>query len=274
MKSTWLIEKDLFEDTEIDLIGTVKRLGYPIKVVKYIPMDDDLSWLERMFKPEDCVIYYGSLNLGLKIKKFGWIPGCYGTIEKYSCTNYYPYFGINHINSEYQVMTYGELLLKKVELFSKNNVIFVRPNSILKEFTGMAVSEYNFDRAYALMGFYNDVVSSDLPIIVSTVKEIKKEWRFVVIGSTIISGSLYRSGDDDKTLHEPCTDHQALEFAKEMAKLYQPDNVWVLDICLSNLGYKVMEIGCFSFAGLYGGDLDVIVEKVSNTAIDEKMGRT
>ena len=270
MKPKWLVEKDLFLDTEPRLIERLVKKGYTVKVVQYIPMDTDYSKFEKMFDKNDCVVYYGSLNLAMELKKrFKWIPGVYGDIEKYRCTNYYPHFGTNHINSDYICMTFGELPEKKDALFERMGLIFVRPDSILKEFTGVVTSLYNFEAAYKLMGFYSDVVKPDLPILISTVKDIQKEWRFIVVDGKVISGSLYRIKEFEDTLHEPCLDSNALDFAKQMAGLYNPERVWVLDICLCELGYKVLEIGCFSFAGMYGNDLDVIIDEVSRVAVEQ-----
>lgn len=159
------------------------------------------------------------------------------------------FFGENHINHDYIRMTFGELAPIDTVIWGWGESIFVRPDSILKEFTGTVVTLMNFDEKYKLMSFYDDVVTPELPIIVSSVKKIEKEWRFIVVDNKIISG-------------EPCTD-EALKFATEMAKVNIPDRVWVLDICLSDLGYKVLEIGCFSFAEIYSNDLDEIIREVS-----------
>jgi len=61
----------------------------------------------------------------------------------------------------------------------------------------------------------------------------------------------------------PCEDKEALKYAKKMAKLYSPEDIWILDICKEKTkGYKVLEIGCFSFAGLYGCSLEKIVDAI------------
>lgn len=269
MKPIWLIEKDLFTDTEERLITLLKEKGYSVKEVKYVPFDDDLSRFERMFKPDDCVIFYGSLNLAMKLKDARLPIHIFGDRERYKCSAYYPHYGDNHINSDFKMFTFGELNERKDELFKDDEAIFIRPDSILKEFTGAVVNIFNWNEAYQLMGFYNDVVTSDLPVLVSSVKAIELEWRFVVVDGKVVSGSLYRTAEHEETLHEPCDDPKAWEFAQRMADMYCPERVFVLDVCQTNKGeYKIMEIGCFSFAGLYGNDLPVVIDKVSVVAAD------
>jgi len=53
-----------------------------------------------------------------------------------------------------------------------------------------------------------------------------------------------------------------------MAQLsYEPDPVWVLDICqLKNGSLKIIEVNSFSCSGLYACDMNPIVENVSRLA--------
>ena len=75
---------------------------------------------------------------------------------------------------------------------------------------------------------------------------------------------------NSKSVTEYCTDEKAFEYANKVAKLYHPDGAWTIDITLTEEGeYKVIEIGCFSCAAMYGNDLDKIVEHVSEVAENE-----
>jgi hypothetical protein len=123
---------------------------------------------------------------------------------------------------------------------------------------------------------------------VSNAKNIKKEWRFVIVNNTVISGSLYRDWTispellyhnsttrdiilkNSKSIIEYCTDDKAFKYANKIAKMYNPDNAWTLDVTLTeNNEYKVIELGCFSCAGMYGNNLTKIVEKISEDAENE-----
>ena len=58
--------------------------------------------------------------------------------------------------------------------------------------------------------------------------------------------------------------------AQEAANLYNPDRCWTIDVAKTEFGtYKVLEIGCFSCAGLYGNNLEKVVKAVSLAALDE-----
>lgn len=85
----WLVEK--IDGITDKLISALKRGGYKLLIIEDISNEDDLSRFESLQSP---IIYYGSLNLAMKLKKKfpNWEPGVYGNSEFYKCTNYYPFF--------------------------------------------------------------------------------------------------------------------------------------------------------------------------------------
>jgi len=63
---------------------------------------------------------------------------------------------------------------------------------------------------------------------------------------------------------------ESYDLAQSTADRYCPDRVWVCDICQTRLKYYyVLEIGCFSCAGLYAADMDIVAKEVSNAAYNE-----
>lgn len=284
MKANWLIELGLFEDTELDLIKAIENSGREYKTLsKDTLLDNSLNDYLRKFGKDECVVFYGSMNFGRKLRKLPWVPGVYFDEEKYKCTSYYPAFGNLLLHNNYLMMPYGDLLRRKrylYELFGEN--LFIRPNSGSKEFTGMVVPEKNFEDCVKLAGFYN--VEPELLVVVSQAETILKEWRFVVVNQEVISGSLYRDWSSPEELSEEtttsdyvllnshsvkklCTDHRAWDFANKCAKLYNPEPCWTMDIAETYFrDYSLLEIGCFSCAGMYGNGLNIIVEKVSEEA--------
>jgi len=235
---------------------------------KYIPFQG--GEYSELFKPYDLVIFYGSLNLARQLtqEKHNNLV-IYSTVENYQCTKYYAYLAEFMLNKDYVMMPFSELKRQKEWLFKHmglNGQIFVRPSSGEKTFTGQLVNENSFDKDYDLLGFYN-VVPHEI-VIISTPKEIIKEWRFVVSGLEIISGCLYH----DTTLNCNYKGYpdEAEELVKEVVCKYNPDSVWTVDICQDcNKEYYLLEIGGFSCAGMYSNDVKAIVKEVSRIAISE-----
>jgi hypothetical protein len=289
MKSKWLVEADVFQDNTDKLIEVLKQKGIDHHVLKYIPFDDDLpNRCLKIYGPEECVIFYGSLNFGHKLRKLSWVPGVYLNEKNFECTSYYPYLkGMLLHHDDYMMMPYGDLVNQKTRIFNhfREDKVFIRPNSGMKQFTGMICHEDDFYDCVKLAGFYD--VEPELLVLISRVYPLEKEWRFVIVDGEPVSGSLYRDWSSPEkitpgtvtrdyvlrnshSLWEGCDDKQALMIAYEAAKRYNPDHCWTIDIARTEFGtYPVLEIGCFSGAGLYGNDLEKVVDAVSKAALNE-----
>ncbi len=292
MKAKWLIEADVFQDNTDKLIQVLKNKGYDHHVLKYIPFDDDLA--KRcldIYGRDECVVFYGSLNFGRKLKKNPWYPGVYLNDKMLECSMYYPYIGPLLLHyQDYMMMPYGDLAEHKSVIFRHfhSDKVFIRPNSNMKEFTGMICHEDNFFECVKLAGFYD--VDPNLLVLISSVEPLEKEWRFVIVNGEPIAGSLYRDWSSPEKIapgtvtrdyvlmnshsvwegFEGQEGSNALMLAYEAAKRYNPDRCWTIDIAKTEYGtYHVLEIGCFSCAGLYGMDLEKVVDKVSEEALKE-----
>ena len=289
-KVKWLVEADVFQDNTDKLIKTLKDNGYTYRILKYIPFDDDLpKRCLDLYGPGECVVFYGSLNFAHKLQKLNWTPGVYLNDKAFECTSYYPILGDMLVHSAYIMLPYGDLLRMKENLFKYifkyQNKVFIRPNSGSKEFTGMIVEEDNFEECIKLAGFYD--VEPNLLVLISNVLNLEKEWRFVVVDGKVISGSLYRDWSAPESSrpgiatrdyvlrhshskHEICKDKQALAAAQKCADRYNPDRCWTIDVAKTEMGtYAILEIGCFSCAGMYGNNLEKIVRLVSASALKE-----
>ena len=252
-------------------------------------MDDNL--IERCsegYEQDDCVVFYGSLQLGRKLHGTSFVPGVYLNQRAFECTSYYPVFGDLLLHHNYMMVPYGDLIRRKEMLFeyygSKDVNLFIRPNSGMKEFTGTVLNYDSWEDGITLAGFHG--LDSDLLVVVSNAKIITKEYRFVVVNNEVISGSLYRdwSGAEElepgatttdfvllnsKSVKAGCDNPDVWEFADKCAKRYSPDIVWIMDVVDGAMGPRLLEIGCFSCAGLYGNDLEKVVESVSHAAEEE-----
>ena len=67
--------------------------------------------------------------------------------------------------------------------------VFVRPDSALKPFAGRVVETAKLTLAALDFGFYYD--DQDLPVVVAPVRQIGREWRYVVVDRTVVAGSEY-----------------------------------------------------------------------------------
>jgi len=161
------------------------------------------------------------------------------------------------------------------------NALFVRPSSGHKTFTGKVFETKFFDKDWEWVEEFTDPQSI---IIVSSVKTIEKEWRFIVADHNIITGSLYKqriggtvsSGKYREILMTSDgiydnDDVSALALAIEIAKIkYDTDPMYTIDISKTEDGkFHLLEIGSFSCAGLYDCNPKIIVENAARIATRE-----
>lgn len=194
------------------------------------------------------------------------------TPKNYECTNYYKHFGFNLLNSEYVIMTVSETLrninfLEEILGEKETGRIFIRPNSGLKPISGMVYIN-RFPHFVNDWSFVQHEMNQDDLLIIAKAKQIKAEWRIVVIDGKPVTGSLYRNEGFVKfeTVNEN-TDPDLFAFASQMVNIYQPDLVYTMDIASevdSNKKYSLLELNSFPHAGLYTCDMSIIVNEIKN----------
>lgn len=272
----WLLESDLFDEGLSDFIQEIRNQGHNVKV-----LSDKAYWdtdFVDLFDEKSCVVYYGSLEMGYQVRrKSKWIPGLYSSIENYDCTKYYPLFGDYLLNSEYMMVPFGDLQRKKEWLFDHlgiDDAIFIRPNKGNKVFTGKLVYKERFEKDLDLLGFYN--VQPNELCVVCRPYNIGREFRFVIVDNKWVAGSQYKFTNVHEKQIPINTDYlshrNAIALVEEVLSNveYSPDRAWTLDICqTSKETCKVLEVGCFSCAGLYACEYESIIREVSRVALED-----
>ena len=116
------------------------------------------------------------------------VPGVFATVENFFCSSYFPHFREYLLNRDHIMLPFADLRHRRQELFEmfgRNGKIFVCPDSPLKLFTGLVVSEETFEKDLEFMAFYE--FPPDSVVVVSSPKGIVKEWRFVVANGQIVA---------------------------------------------------------------------------------------
>lgn len=270
-KVKWLIEKNIFFDTEDEMLQIIEELGMEYHLFSYVPIACEIEKIP--FSKDDCVIFYGSLNAAKVLqRKYNYLKPCvYGNFKNYECSVYYPYYENFLLNRDRMLLDYEFFKLNFDKLFqlrfARNNALFVRPDSGLKPFTGKVFYRDQKNECIEELELYGDLTPKST-ILVSSPKNIIDEWRFIITGNYlkdhIISGSQYREGGKHKERNE--YSDKAYKKLEQILKWvrFKPDLIWVADICRTqNDEYYLLEIGCFSCSGLYSIDLKKVIQEVS-----------
>ena len=107
----------------------------------------------------------------------------------------------------------------------------------------------------------------DTKLMFTKPAHILKEWRLWVVNDEIVTFSLYREGTRVIYRHE--IDEDALEFAKQLVKAnsvgYAP--AYVIDVCRTDDGLKMLETNCINAAGFYEADLLKLASSINQLAV-------
>lgn len=130
--------------------------------------------------------------------------------------------------------------------------VFIKPSKDLKAFTagimpkGVTIEEYITNQSH-------QKTYIDEQALIAPCKVITSEYRFFVVEEEVITGSMYRLGD--KVITSPYIPENMMTAAKEYAKLYQPHDVFTMDLFETPDGIFIGEYNCWNASGSYQTDL-------------------
>lgn len=229
------------------------RLGLPHSWHKVVPFVGELIPEPEVADP-DAVILFGAHSLWRTAEARGWRPGVFG-IGPFVRERAWHAHLLNGPDALF-------LTLRDVpaRLARDGRLWFVRPIDDSKADAGR-VSEAGeiVETARRVLALREDEIPvgslrHDTELMLAEPVRIAKEWRLWVVGGRVVTWSLYKEGSRVVYRHE--IDDDALAFGREMADLnpgYSP--AYVLDVCRTEDGLRLLETNCLNSAGFYAADL-------------------
>lgn len=267
MRPTWLIEAGVYGDEITPLLAEIRRQGMPVAVVPYqsltkgsVPVVDGQS-----VPPDACVIAYGTFPFARQVQlHHPWVPGAWCNPQNLDCATYFAYFGRFLLNQHYTIMPGVEAIRQRDWLFTvlgDDDEVFARPTSCHKLFVGRRVSREAF--ANILSPSRYDPATA---VVIAQPKEIGREWRLIVIGDRVVSGSQYAvNGERAIAADMP---REVSDYAQSMLSeiRWRPDPVFMLDVCESAGRLWLVELNSFSGSWLYQCDVEAVVAGAADVA--------
>lgn len=255
----YIVQENIFRESNYQIIlDALDRLSLPYSVVRIFPFVDKiclLSDIPESFSvdelpdyepPSKNVFVFGAVKLGRISNKRGWIPGSMLN-ENHDFNVYGPRYGENLLNHDSMICTVGDSLAVKWHAGEEK---FIRPCRDSKSFTGKLFTENQW---FDLAGFHEidktEIFNEDTTIQIASPKDIQKEIRLWVVDGKVVTGSQYKLGT--LILSDEKYEKDAEDFAEEMIKLFQPARAFVMDVCLTNGKWKIVEINCINASGFY-----------------------
>ena len=142
------------------------------------------------------------------------------------------------------------------EVHLGNESLFIRPQGDNKEFDGAVYTKEEFEKI-------KNVIPTNLTVLVSSVKEIRNEWRLFIVNGKVSTGSHYRYGGKEVCAW-PEYPPTAVFAAEHLCEAYLPAEIFVMDVCMTKEGdYKVVECNGFNSCGFYEASVDKFVKDVN-----------
>lgn len=275
MKTAWIIDSYMLDRAEEQgcesIAAAVSRAGLDLHVAASVAANDahgvDLpSWGE-----ERPIVAFGSFRFIRQIAEKrkaspAWSPFTFARIENLSYSAFSAHHGDLLLNDDFVLLPFGELRRRGPGAWGGS--VFVRPDRVTKAFAGTVIPEGDFAHEINALVRAGGVLDTDI-VVVSRVRPISRETRFVIVDGAVVAGSTYGWNDNadiGKTL-----DALSTGVAAEVAsRPWQPDRAYTCDVALTEIDgatvARVIELNSFSCAGLYACDLDAVVEAVSKAA--------
>lgn len=239
----FLIQSNIYSDPDHDRIFQVLQdLNLPYETIH---LDSSVQAITIGADRQD-VFVYGSVKLARLAKaRSDWFPGSF--------------YGGNHLFEVYAQAYQEHLLNYGVEVFKFGETIhwevqeqkFIKPYKDAKIFTGKVFTALKWQDfvVQSLTNPKTPILHQDSLVQASTPQKIFKEARLWIVGKQIVDAVYYKFHGD--VVFEQTVAPEGLEFAKKMLDIFEVAEAFVLDICLTTEGWKIVEINCINSAGFY-----------------------
>lgn len=239
----FLIQSNIYSDPDHDKIFNIlERLGLEHESIN---LNADMNIIETKEKRND-VFVYGSVKLARLAKKnTHWTPGSfYGGNHLFEI--YSKYYKDNLINYNYEVFKFDQ-----VTDWQAHEEKFIKPYKDAKIFTGKVFNKNSWSDFVeeALINPKTPMLTKTSLVQVSIPTTIIKEARIWIIGEQIIDSVYYKFNGDIP--FEGQVASEGIAFAKEMIKLFNVADAFVMDIGYTSNGWKIVEINCINSSGFY-----------------------
>lgn len=255
----WLATRRMAGNDDIGrLISVLAEKSIPHDVVRKPPMADYLVSMtgdEPIYlQPAGPVFAYGSTTLQSVAEKSGWNPGYFDAPEMLEAIEHW---GSHMLNYEARVEEIGAMQIP-------TGTFFIRPNDDGKAFAGTIMTDEEFsawrDRILDIDGW--TTIPADTKVLYAPVRRINAEWRLAIVNGQVAASSMYRK-DGKQNLQEGCPS-EVSEYALARVSEWETRTGFVMDVCATDEGLKIVETNSLSSSGLYLMNMHTYVDAIES----------
>jgi hypothetical protein len=248
----WVLQNDIFNEAGwTALVETLQRLELPHSIHKVVPFVGELQPEPQL--PHRNAICLGSYSMRHAARRYGWQPGVFDLIEQ-TFERQLERWGAHLLNARSRVCRFGDAVFD-------DELMFIRPVSDSKVFAGRVYSREElvpWQRAVCELGEDDgSTLRADTLIQVAPPVVIHAEYRYWVVKGRIVTRSQYKRGD--RVVASPTVDPLFDVYVEARIAEWQPAEAFVIDVCDTPAGPRIVEINTLNSAGFYAADVQRLV---------------
>ena len=239
----YLVQSNIYSDPDHHKIfQALEELGLDYETIE---LNSDTQTIGVRAGRKD-VFVYGSVKLARLAKEnTDWYPGSfYGGNHLFEV--YAPYYRNNLLNYEARVFKFAD----PIE-WLPDETKFIKPYKDAKIFTGRVFTRTKWEDFVqsSLQNPKTPMLTGESLVQASPPQAIIKEARLWIVGRQVVAAVYYRF--DDAAVFESEVAPEGIAFARAMVDIFNVAEAFVMDICLTADGWKIVEINCINSAGFF-----------------------
>lgn len=284
MKNIWLLQSNGFKSSYLYEIAFTLD-SYKIDYKDFGVVGDSITNLEKILVPEHRDVNFitrGGTKLLSILEKLKlnnrdlsylnnklpkeiidesefWIDKLMKSID-YNIENFdqvnYSKLNLPLLNSDARYIDYSSI--KNYE-FAEDK--FIKPSRDLKSFNGGVIYAGETLQNYFMRTGGSSSNVKNEKIVVSDIKKIYSEYRFFMYKNEILACSRYMLNSSVEP--DAFVPDYFKEKAIEYSKLYQPADLFVMDLAETDSGIKIVEYNCWNASGVYKCNLRDLLFRVN-----------
>ena len=208
------------------------------------------------------IICVGSYSMRHVAAQNEWHPGVFDLIRQD--------FDQQKLHWGEYMLNFGSTVSTVREAQFSGERMFVRPTTDSKHFTGRVFSAEEFtawrDSVCRPNPSHGTSLAPSTMIQISKPVTIFAEYRFWVVKGDVVTQSLYKRGN--QVVYSSEVDERLLSFVKERIMEWAPHDTFVIDVCDSAQGMKIVEINTLNSSAFYAADVQRLVLTLENAYTD------
>lgn len=259
-QATWVVQSNKIRTSQtLPIIEALRHQGEPFVDVGIDVQSGLLSPLDPEIGKD--VIPYGSTHLVRVARAEGWRHLFYD--EATFRADLWPALHPGMLNAAPIITT-----LSRAKVMAHDRPEwFIRPVGDLKEFSGHVIASDELVRWVRSLEAGDCEVTGESLVALSEPQPIDMEWRYLIVGGRIVTGSSYRFKGQPHQHAEH--DADVLAEAQALADAWLPHPCCCMDVALCRGEARVVEFNTLNATGLYAHDVGAFVAAVSAYARED-----